>query len=187
MKDVIDFNEIDEHGPQTYRGAFDVPSPELDRDELGEGGGSVEIEATVSKGDSAGEYVADGTSKVTADLTCSRCLEGYPFANASTFHVRFRPRPETSSENEEVEITDKEELDVEFYSERVFPLRDLAVEQIQLSIPMKPLCDESCLGLCPTCGANKAREGCQCEGSIVDERWGALKAIGDELKKKNEV
>lgn len=186
MNDVIDFNQIDEHGPQSYRGAFDVPPSELDRPEL-ESGGSVEIDLTVAPGDVEGEYVAAGTSKVTADLNCSRCVEPYPFANASSFHVRFRPRPEISSENEEVEITDTEELDVEFYSERVFPLRDLAVEQIQLSIPMKPLCDESCLGLCPKCGANKAREGCQCDQNIVDERWGALKAIGDELKKKNEV
>jgi uncharacterized metal-binding protein YceD (DUF177 family) len=186
MSDVIDFEDIDEHGPQTYRGTFDVPASELDRHEL-EGMTSVEIEAKVQQGDLEGEYVADGTSRVTADLTCSRCLELYPFANTSAFHVRFRPRPEVSSENEEIEISDKEELDVEFYSERVVPLRDFAVEQIQLAIPMKPLCNESCLGLCVTCGANRSREGCQCESSVVDERWGALKALGDQLKKKNEV
>jgi uncharacterized protein len=91
------------------------------------------------------------------------------------------------TEAEEIEIKEEEELDVEFYSDRVFPLRDLAVEQIQLSLPMKPLCDENCLGLCPTCGANRTREDCQCAASLVDDRWGALKAIGAELKKKNEV
>lgn len=186
MSDVIDFDDIDEHGPRTYRGTFDVPASELDRHEL-EGTTSVDLEARVQQGDLAGEYVADGTSRVTADLTCSRCLEPAPFANTSSFHVRFRPRPEVSSENEEIEISDKEELDVEFYSERVVPLRDFAVEQIQLAIPMKPLCNESCLGLCVTCGANRSREECQCETSIVDERWGALKALGDQLKKKNEV
>ena len=186
MSDVIDFNDIDEHGPRSYRGTYDVPASELDSDEV-EGTASIEIETHVKPGDSAGEYVADGTSRVTADLTCSRCLEPSPFANNSSFHVRFRPRPQISAENEEIEITDKEELDVEFYTERTVPLRDLAVEQIQLSIPMKPLCNESCLGLCPTCGANRSRESCQCETSIVDERWGALKAFGEELKKKHEV
>jgi uncharacterized protein len=186
MNDVIDFNAIDEHGPQSYRGTFDVPSSELDRVEL-ESGGTVELEATVRPGDVAGEYVAEGTSKVTADLSCSRCLEPSPFANTSPFHVRFRPRPELLSEGEEVEITEEAELDVEFYSERAFPLRDLAVEQIQLSLPMKPLCDENCLGLCPTCGANKTRENCQCANSIVDERWGALQSIGEELKKNKDV
>ena len=187
MNDLIEFDVIDEHGPQTYRGTYDVPSDEMARVEVTESGGSMKIEATVSTGDTEGEYVADGTSTFTADLLCSRCLEPYPFANTSTFHVRFRPRPEVTEENEEVEITDAEELDVEFYSERTIPLRDLALEQIQLSIPMKPLCDESCLGLCPQCGANRSREACSCEASIVDERWDALKGIRDELTKKKNV
>ena len=76
------------------------------------------------------------------------------------------------------------ELDVEFYSERTISLRDLAIEQIQLMIPMKPLCDESCLGLCPRCGVNRNRESCQCEESIGDERWGALMQFREGLKKR---
>ena len=186
MNDLIDFDVIDEHGPQTYRGTYDVSANELERAEL-ESLGGAKIEVTVGKGDAPGEYVADGTSSFTADLVCSRCLDPYPFANTSTFHVRFRPRPEVSEEDEEIEITDASELDVEFYPERTIPLRDLALEQIQLSIPMKPLCDESCLGLCPQCGANRSREACSCEGTIVDERWDALKGIRDELTKKKNV
>ncbi len=186
MQEVIDFKDIDEHGPRTYRGTFDLSAAEVDRVEVAHGG-SATIEANVRTGDMPAEYVAEGSASFTADLNCSRCLEPYPFANNSTFHVRFRPRPEVSTENEEIEITDKEELDVEFYSERSIPLRDLALEQIQLSIPMKPLCEESCLGLCPHCGANRSREGCSCETSIVDERWDALKGIRDELSKKKNV
>jgi uncharacterized protein len=186
MNDVIDFNTIDEHGPQTYHGTYDVAVDDLDRDELANAG-SVTISANAQSGHQADEYLTDGTVSFTADLTCARCAEAYPFANTSTFHVRFRPRPEVSAENEEVEITDKEELDVEFYSERTIPLRDLALEQVQLSLPMKPLCDEGCLGLCPTCGVNRQRESCSCGESIVDERWGALKDLREELAKKKNV
>ncbi|HET8775174.1 MAG TPA: DUF177 domain-containing protein [Thermoanaerobaculia bacterium] len=184
--DFINFKTIDDHGPQSYQGTFEVPADEIDRDELA-GVGSATIQANVKSGDLPEEYLADGTVSFTADLNCSRCAEPYPIANTSTFHVRFRPRPEASEENEEVEIADKEELDVEFYSEREIPLRDLALEQIQLSLPMKPLCDENCLGLCPTCGVNRTRERCSCETSIVDDRWGALKNIRDELAKKKDV
>lgn len=186
MREIIDFDAIDEHGPQSYRGTYDVAASELDRVEVAEAG-SVAIEVTAEKGDLEDEYIANGTVTFTADLECSRCVEPYPFANTSPFHVRFRPRPAASEEHEEVEITDSEELDVEFYSERAIPLRDLALEQIQLSIPMKPLCDENCLGLCPTCGVNRTRESCACGTSIADQRWGALKDIRDELAKKKEV
>lgn len=186
MKDVIDFDFIDEQGPQTYSRTYEVAVDDLERDELANVG-SVTIAGTAREGDLETEYVADGTVSFTADLTCSRCAEAYPFANTSTFHVRFRPRPEVSAENEEVEITDKEELDVEFYSDRSIPLRDFALEQVQLSIPMKPLCDEGCLGLCPTCGVNRTRETCTCGDSIVDERWGALQGLREELAKKKNV
>lgn len=186
MDKVIDFNVIDEHGPQSYRATFDVSAADLDREEV-VSAGSATIEAEVEAGDASGEYVANGSVTFTADLQCSRCLEPAPFANTSPFHVRFAPRPEPAAENEEIEIADEEELDVEFYTERQIPLRDLALEQIQLSIPMKPLCDESCLGLCPTCGVNRSREKCSCESSIVDERWSSLAGIREELNKKRDV
>jgi len=186
MRNTINFDEIDEHGPQSYDATFnDVTVADLDREEVS-AAGPVRIEARAEKV-AEGEYAVDGTVQFAADFTCSRCLEPYPFANTSSFHVRFRPRPAATPENEEVEITEAEELDVEFYIEREVPLRHLALEQVQLSIPMKPLCDESCLGLCPNCGANRNRESCTCETSVVDERWGALQDIREQLARKKDV
>ena len=171
-QDFIVLDEIDKYGPQTYNRTYQLTPREL--------------EATARKGDLAGEYLVDGSSQFTADFACSRCVEPYPFANSATFHLRFRPRLEVSQENEEVEIA-PDDLDVEFYTERSIPLRDLAAEQVQLAIPMKPLCDDNCLGLCPNCGANRNREGCKCEASVIDERWGALAGIREQLAKKRDV
>jgi len=182
IRDVINFDEIDEHGPQDYRGTFDIDVSELAREEVSNLE-PVEVEARVETGNAAGEYIADGTVKFAADFECSRCIDPYPFAATSSFHIRFQPRPEVIEENEEVEITQPEELDVEFYSDRTVPLRHLAVEQVQLSIPMKPLCNENCLSLCPECGKNRNKEECSCAPS-ADERWGALADIRDQLAKK---
>jgi len=185
LQDFIVFDEIDKHGPQTVRGTYPLTPEELGRIELA-GLGPVTIEATATKGNQPGEYLVDGSSSFTADFACSRCVEPYPFANSSTFHLRFRPRLEGSQENEEVEIG-SEDLDVEFYTERSIPLRDLAAEQVQLAIPMKPLCDENCLGLCPKCGVNRNRERCNCDASMTDERWGALHEFREKLAKKRDV
>lgn len=182
---IIDFDVIDKDGPQSYSGTFTFTPEELDRDELN-AVGPVKIKADVEKGDLPGEYLVEGTAEFNGDLNCSRCVEPYPFANPATFRVRFRPRPHASQENEEVEITSEDELDVEYYSERDVPLKDLALEQVQLSIPMKPLCDEKCLGLCPVCGANRNRESCSCAGAGSDDRWGALKTLREELAKKKD-
>src|SRR5262245_16760064 len=122
---IIDFDVIDKDGPQSYSGTFTITPRELDRDEIA-AVSPVEITANAEKGDVPGEYVVEGTAGFTGDLNCSRCVEPYPFASSSPFHVRFRPRPQASVEGEEVEITDEEELDVEYYSERAVPLKELA-------------------------------------------------------------
>lgn len=187
MNDVIVFDDIDKHGPQSYSGSYEVDAADVDRAEVANVG-TVAINVKADKGALPREYIVDGSARFTADLNCSRCVEPYPFANTSSFHVRFRPRPEGSgAENEEIEISDAEELDVEFYAERTVPLKDLALEQIQLAIPMKPLCDEGCLGLCSKCGANKTRESCGCGETLKDERWDALKGIREQLTRKKDV
>jgi len=51
-------------------------------------------------------------------------------------------------------------------------------EQFQLALPMKPLCAESCRGLCPECGANLNRANCGCDPKwVVDPRLAPLKAL----------
>lgn len=182
-RDFIVLDEIDKDGPQSYSRTYNVSPADLDRPEVA-GISPVAITAEASKGDLPAEYLVEGSAKFTADLECSRCVEPYPFASTSTFHLRFRPRPDLpQQEIDELELG-PDELEIEFYNERSIPLRDLALEQIQLSIPMKPLCEEGCLGLCPQCGKNRNRESCSCESSIVDERWGALREIQSAIKKR---
>jgi len=183
-KDLIVFDDIDKFGPQGYERTYQFTTEELDRIEL-VAIAPVSLVANARKGDLPAEYLADGSTTFTADFLCSRCVEPFPFASSSEFHLRFRPRPEVPAENDEVEITPGE-LDIEFYTERAISLRHLAAEQVQLSIPMKPLCTEKCLGLCPKCGANRNGESCSCSEQASDERWGALAGIRAELAKKNE-
>jgi uncharacterized protein len=183
-KERIVFDDIDKYGPQHFERTFQFPTEELARIEL-VSIGPVSLVADARKGDLPAEYLADGTTTFTADFLCSRCVEPFPFANASEFHLRFRPRPEISEENAEVEVT-PDELDVEFYTERAIHLRHLANEQIQLAIPMKPLCMDACLGLCVQCGANQNGEGCSCAETVVDARFAALAGIREELAKKHE-
>ena len=183
-KERIVFDDIDKYGPQRYERTYRFTTEELARIEL-VAIGPVSHDANASKGDLPAEYLADGSTTFSADFLCSRCVEPFPFASSSEFHLRFRPRPEVSAENAEIEIT-PDELDIEFYTERSVSLRDLAAEQVQLAIPMKPLCTESCLGLCPQCGTNRNGEGCSCQTAVSDGRWGALAGIRAELAKKNE-
>lgn len=184
-KAFIDLSKVDDYGPQSGSLRFTAEEAELDRPEIVKMG-EVSIDATASEGDLPAEYLVEGAVRFLADLACSRCLDPLPFANDSSFTVRFRPRQAAATGDvEEIEIT-SDELDVEFYDDKQIDLRSLAIEQIQLSLPMKPLCEESCLGLCPSCGSNLNRSRCDCRESVAEDRWEALREIREQLLKKKD-
>ncbi|MDP3182838.1 MAG: DUF177 domain-containing protein [Desulfobaccales bacterium] len=106
------------------------------------------------------------------DLNCSRCLESFVATLQSDFDLLLVPGPEkVSEEGEELAAPD---LDLDFYSGEVVDLEGILKEQIILMLPLKPLCAETCRGLCPLCGANLEREGCRCKAEKSDSPLAAL-------------
>ncbi len=94
-------------------------------------------------------------------LSCSRCLEPFEAQVATEFEVLLAPAPQTEApDNEELSA---QELDLDVYSGETVDLEALVREQIILLVPLKPLCQESCRGLCPACGADLNRESCSCK------------------------
>ena len=55
-------------------------------------------------------------------------------------------------------------------------LIEIATLEIVQEIPIQPLCDEDCLGLCPYCGKNLNVEECDCEPE-TDSRFDILKEL----------
>lgn len=109
-------------------------------------------------------------------LSCSRCLEPFDAPVASEFDVLLVPAP--GSEAPDKEELSAQELDLDVYSGETVDLEALVREQIILLAPLKPLCQEDCRGLCPTCGANLNLEACACKvekGAAVPARLAKLK------------
>lgn len=46
-----------------------------------------------------------------------------------------------------------------------------------LALPLKPLCQPQCAGLCPNCGWNLNQGPCQCPAPLPDPRWAALRDL----------
>ena len=64
-----------------------------------------------------------------------------------------------------------------FNDEGTLDVIEMLREQFQLALPMKPLHDESCRGLCPICGANLNRTECGCTPKWEDPRLAPLKGL----------
>jgi uncharacterized protein len=60
------------------------------------------------------------------------------------------------------------------YRDESIDLGHVVLEQFVLALPMKPLCQDECRGLCPVCGANRNREACECKQEWIDPRLAAL-------------
>jgi len=119
-----------------------------------------------------------GTVKTELELPCSRCLEPYRLVVDAPFDLRYLPASEASAEAErEIE---EEDLGVSYYRDEQIDLNELLREQFYLALPMKPLCQEDCKGLCSQCGTNLNTGTCSCAAEWVDPRLAALKALKRE-------
>ncbi len=85
-------------------------------------------------------------------LSCGRCLEDITLPVDLPFDLLYLPHTKNAGEGE-VEVED-DDLTTAFYQDETIDLGQLMLEQFYLAVPMKPLCRESCRGLCPECGTN---------------------------------
>ena len=95
----------------------------------------------------------DATARVR--LECGRCLEAFDREVSAHVEQKYVPEEmmsETKQDDEEVLPATDERIDVSG------PLR----EAILLAIPGYPLCEESCPGLCRSCGRKLSAADCAC-------------------------
>jgi uncharacterized protein len=104
---------------------------------------------------------------------CGRCLEGYCVTVEPTIDARFVPGPRGRGEEHELAPDD---LETDVYDHGVLDLNALLETETTLGLPMKPLCNEGCRGLCPVCGGNRNVTPCACEEHVPDPRWAPLRA-----------
>ena len=99
-----------------------------------------------------------GDLEVSVELPCSRCLAEYRLTLMVTVNRFFSTGEDPAQSFGQTEM----EEDVVFLEAgRFSPLR-FAEEEFILVLPMIPICDVECSGLCQNCGANKNREPCNC-------------------------
>jgi len=105
-----------------------------------------------------------------ARFLCDRCLNEFNQNLKSSFRLYYL---------KDVEQEVEENSNYRFLSKNsnAIDLTDDVIENLFLSIPMKKLCKESCLGLCPDCGTNLNKNKCSCRREKIDPRWEKLKNL----------
>jgi uncharacterized protein len=124
------------------------------------------------------QYRLVGRTQATLELLCSRCLEPMTVAVDAPFDLRYQPHAPNpgTGKGAEREI-EEDDFATAFYENDEIDLGQLMREQLYLAVPMKPLCDNACRGLCPECGTNWNRGACTCRHSWDDPRLDVLRTL----------
>ena len=106
-------------------------------------------------------------------LTCSRCLKPFARKIQKGIELEYRPDPVVETEGEDLGLL-TQIWRVGFYRDDRLDVRAVISEQIVLEIPMKPVCQKACKGLCEHCVADLNEGPCNCQPRSIDPRLEAL-------------
>lgn len=169
---LIRVSEIPEEGLQ-IEGAAALPHPFAD--------GAWSLEELSLKVDRDGRVVfVRGRLAARVPLTCCRCLEPFQLTVEPEVDARLEPSPEGRTEERQLGADD---LETDLYHHDTLDLGAVVETETTLGLPMKPLCRESCRGLCPICGANGNVTACACQAAPAESRWAALTRLAERLPK----
>lgn len=146
----------------------DVPAPEGWGLELVR----VPVGASISM-DIRLESVMDGvlvTAEVNApvEAECGRCLDPVSTAVETEVQELFSYAPDPDDE-------DALGLDGD-----LIDFGPVVRDALVLGLPLNPVCDPDCEGLCPDCGVRLAEVGPEHGHEQVDPRWAALAGLADD-------
>jgi uncharacterized protein len=134
-------------------------------------GAEIELDLTL-------QSVSEGvlvTGSVSAPMagTCSRCLE--PFTDEIELQLtELFAYPDSTTEH----TTDEDE--VYRLVDDMIDLEPVIVDMVGLELPLQPLCEPDCPGLCSECGVRMAVAGSDHRHEILDPRWAGLAKFAAE-------
>lgn len=166
--------------------ALDIPAPErigIDVIAVPEDQGihlAMRLES-VSEG-----ILVSGQVTTTAEGECTRCLDPMEMPIMRNFQELYRYEPEkahTKAQRKAAEAFDDLDEDEDFMMDgEVINLENPIRDAIVLALPINPLCDEDCPGLCPRCGVKWTLLEPDHRHDVKDPRWSGLSDLFEDLE-----
>lgn len=117
------------------------------------------------------DKLLQGSVSFKYEEACGRCLES--FVKEATIALSGK----LIEKADEDSCDDEDDYEVIYYVGGKVDLTEYIMTMVILSLPMKPLCNEECKGLCSRCGTNHNKEECHCVIENVDPRLEKLKEL----------
>ena len=119
------------------------------------------------------------------EVECARCLSDYAMDVSVPIEEELRIPGHTPEMIEEPgEPEPPEEAKEPLFEDNILNLTELLRQDLAVAVPIKPLCDEHCKGLCPHCGQNLNQGQCDCSPEEVSGAFAALALLLEQEKDK---
>lgn len=128
----------------------------------------------------AQRILLDGHLSAELSTECGRCLDPITLSLHEDFSLALNlvTDPDQLETPAAVDsILNEEQMNSLPVVEGRVDLRPVLQEQLLLHLPLHPVCESECAGLCPHCGINFNRESCQCRPLPFHSRFGQLKGL----------
>ncbi|MGM0471082.1 MAG: YceD family protein [Bacillota bacterium] len=107
-------------------------------------------------------FLVTGSIDLKFEVACSRCLD--------KFELPLTVKLEEEIDREDVEMINNQSM---------IDITKEIDDNVMVSLPMKPVCDDDCAGLCSNCGQNLNEADCECFMHTVDPRLAKLEKLLD--------
>lgn len=121
-----------------------------------------------------------GNVRTQVKVVCSRCLKLVDLVVSFDMEDEFFPKVDVIS-GLPVSLPD-EPGSFCIDENHILDLSEAVRQYLLLAIPMKPLCQPDCAGLCPVCGSNLNQGTCSCSRRTRDQRWSKLEKFKFQKK-----
>ena len=111
-------------------------------------------------------------ASVDTPASCSRCLNIYSVSLDLDIEEEFF-RKSDIDENDEFDETIIDD-------DNILDLNEIIRQYTIAGLPMKPLCETGCMGLCYACGGNLNKVQCHCSENNIDPRWSILTHLAQD-------
>ena len=114
---------------------------------------------------------ARATIQTQTDTICSRCLGSFRQTVTASVNEQFSSGASPDFRDSDA---DAGEPLLSIGDDNMLDLEEVVRQSVIVNLPLKPLCEPSCQGICPGCGANLKSGACSCEAERGDARWAPL-------------
>lgn len=179
---ILDLSEIARTAGASYHHIIDVSIKEIEDIKL-----TAPIRGSINISSTGNVLLMNGEIDTEVELTCNRCGIVYPQPLHAEIEEAFIINS-PSDRNAALTVEEDDDApDTRLFNAGSVELNldELLRQSVLLAIPLKPLCNEGCPGLCANCGNPLIEGPCNCQHEDINPRMAILQQLLNEKQHEN--